>query len=650
MNTKDFPDSLYELPFVLVKDGAVIEVSKQFIDGTEFNRDELLNKSIEDFFDILRVGPNIDIHNIDEEIDYFLFTKFHQVRLVNIEAVGKENEKLIVFKLKSNSNFELKFPFISKLCSDDYDGIAIFSLPDITLLKANKTFVSFFDEPFNKLENCIGKKISEFVTGFQGSTSEKLWDDIIKTGQTFYTDEYMYDRLERGITYWKSTLIPIYEDGKLKYCVEMTREITEQVIQRKKLEEKEETIRRQNEQLKWQADLLNLSSEAIFTWKLGGGITYWNKGAEQLYGYSKEEALGKVSHDLLKTVHPFSIDELEYILKDNEIWRGMLEHTCKDGRKLIISTSHQIITDDNGHKTILEINRDVTEVKKMEKELKKAQEKLLASEIERSKALEQSLEMKDDFLSLISHEFRTPLNVISTALQAIKFLCANDLTERLNNYLNTIRQNTFRQLRLVNNLLDITRADAGRIKIHKKNLDIVFLTNSIVQSVQTFASQKGVIVTVTSSIEKKIIGIDDEKYERILLNLLSNAIKFTPADKIITVKIRAMKNKVRIEVKDNGIGIPEDKIEVIFERFGQVDSSLSRQAEGSGIGLSLVKRLVEALGGSISVKSKLQKGSTFTIHLPDETVIEEPDINPGADLMDNRLVQVATVEFSDIYL
>lgn len=104
-----------------------------------------------------------------------------------------------------------------------------------------------------------------------------------------------------------------------------------------------------------------------------------------------------------------------------------------------------------------------------------------------------------------------------------------------------------------------------------------------------------------------------------------------------------------IQVRDNGIGIPPNKADVIFEKFGQVDSSLSRQAEGTGIGLSLVKKFVEALGGSISVKSKVGKSTTFTVLLPDEEAAEEHDEKPMVDLLDNSLVQVTNIEFSDIY-
>lgn len=268
----------------------------------------------------------------------------------------------------------------------------------------------------------------------------------------------------------------------------------------------------------------------------------------------------------------------------------------------------------------------------------------------RNYELKKSLEMKDEFLSLVSHEFRTPLNVISSAIQAMSYIYGSELPIKAKQYLSMIRQNTFRQLRLVNNLLDITRVNAGRIKINKKNIDIVFLTKAIIESVSTYASQKKIEVIFTALFEKKIIGIDDEKYERILLNLLSNAIKFTSEGDFITVTLSSMEDKICVEVKDTGIGIPENKIEVIFERFGQVDSSLSRQAEGTGIGLSLVKKFTEALGGSIFVKSQVGEGSAFTILLPDEIISENHNEKESGDLLDNRLVQTTKVEFSDIYL
>jgi signal transduction histidine kinase/PAS domain-containing protein len=278
------------------------------------------------------------------------------------------------------------------------------------------------------------------------------------------------------------------------------------------------------------------------------------------------------------------------------------------------------------------------------------QQLMVQAENEKRQALEKTLQMKDEFLSLISHEFRTPINVIYTAIQALNLVYDNEMSDKVKEYIKTIKQNTFRQLRLVNNLLDITRTNSGHIKINKRNIDIVLLTKSITESVYQYAGQKGVEISFVSSFQKKVIAIDDEKFERIILNLLSNAIKFTPRGKSVTVSLRRVKGSICIEVKDKGIGIPPDKIDLIFKRFGQVDSSLSRQAEGTGIGLSLVKNFVEALGGSISVKSKIGSGSNFTILLREEKVIEEQIDFQTMGLMDNRLVHVTNVEFSDIYL
>jgi signal transduction histidine kinase len=158
-----------------------------------------------------------------------------------------------------------------------------------------------------------------------------------------------------------------------------------------------------------------------------------------------------------------------------------------------------------------------------------------------------------------------------------------------------------------------------------------------------------------SSLEQLVTGIDEEKYERILLNLLSNAIKFTPAGKSIIVKLSIGIKDIVIEVIDEGVGIPEDKMDLIFERFGQVDSSLTRQAEGTGIGLSLVKLFAEALGGSITVKSKVGEGSTFCLRLPNVEAEKAQDEDAKdtkclKEIADDRIVQSTTIEFSDIYL
>jgi signal transduction histidine kinase len=262
------------------------------------------------------------------------------------------------------------------------------------------------------------------------------------------------------------------------------------------------------------------------------------------------------------------------------------------------------------------------------------------------------MEMKDEFLSLISHEFRTPLNVINTAIQALHFIYGEELSDKVKEYIGTIRQNTFRQLRLVNNLLDITRMNSGYFKINKRNIDIIPLTKFITESIITYAEQKGLSLVFSTSLKKQIIGIDSDMYERIILNLLSNAIKFTPKGKTIDVrlsrKVEKGKYSVDIEIIDKGVGIPPDKLGLVFERFGQVDNSLTRQAEGTGIGLYLTKMLVEMMGGQITVESQVGVGSTFAVRFPIRKIKHAPKELIDHDIIHKKLVQAISVEFSDV--
>jgi signal transduction histidine kinase len=277
----------------------------------------------------------------------------------------------------------------------------------------------------------------------------------------------------------------------------------------------------------------------------------------------------------------------------------------------------------------------------------------VTSEVEKGRQMEDILKLKDEFLYLMSHEFKTPLTVINAAVQSLEYIYSSQIPDKALALVEKIKQNTFRQIRLVNNLLDITRINAGQLKINERNIDIVFLARAITESVAIYAEQKEIEVIFTSKLKQRVLGIDDEKFERILLNLLSNAIKFTPAGKKVVVELSAVlkKNKqmVCIKVKDQGIGIPKEKYNLIFERFGQVNSTLTRQAEGSGIGLFLVKLMVNSCKWEISLESEEGKGSIFTLMIPSNKVkvdTGELEIN---QVSDSKLVQSMVIEFSDIY-
>jgi len=168
-------------------------------------------------------------------------------------------------------------------------------------------------------------------------------------------------------------------------------------------------------------------------------------------------------------------------------------------------------------------------------------------------------------------------------------------------------------------------------------------------SVADYIENKGLSLIFDTDVEEKIIACDPEKIERVIMNLLSNSIKFTPCGGSIMVTIEDGIDNICLRVKDTGRGIPKDKLNVIFERFVQVDKSLARDHEGSGIGLSLVKSLVELHGGTISVESQVGKGSEFIIYIPCKQVDKSNDEIAATESVGERFIQKLNIEFSDIY-
>ncbi|MEF9951890.1 MAG: transporter substrate-binding domain-containing protein [Clostridium sp.] len=257
--------------------------------------------------------------------------------------------------------------------------------------------------------------------------------------------------------------------------------------------------------------------------------------------------------------------------------------------------------------------------------------------------------IKTEFFSNMSHELRTPLNVILASVQLMESkLQTNPECEQaasINGSIKNIRHNSHRLLRLVNNLIDITKIDSGYISLNLTNGNIVDVVEDTVNSVIEYARVKNIDIIFDTDSEEIITVFDEDKIERIMLNLLSNGVKFSKDKGEILVYIKNLGSRVSISVKDNGIGIPDDKLSVVFERFRQVNKTLTRSFEGSGIGLSLVKSLVEMQSGEITVESEYGVGTTFTVYLPIKTISEDEEV-ASRSLITNK--DMADIEFSDI--
>jgi len=283
-------------------------------------------------------------------------------------------------------------------------------------------------------------------------------------------------------------------------------------------------------------------------------------------------------------------------------------------------------------------------------------ETLSVQSAETSRRVEELMEydkVKTEFFANMSHELRTPLNVICSTIQLLKsFEGSKNLgDEKIKYYINIMNQNSLRLLRLINNIIDTTKIEGDYISLHLKNGDIVYIVEEISQSVAEYIKSHGITLIFDTDVEEKIIAFDEEKIERIILNLLSNAVKFTERNGSILVSIFDKGDFVEISIKDTGAGIPKDKLEFIFERFAQIDKSTSRQNEGSGIGLALVKSLVEMHEGKIYANSEEGKGSEFIITLPVIIVDSEQEENSlkNKEVFATKYEENLSIEFSDIY-
>ena len=253
--------------------------------------------------------------------------------------------------------------------------------------------------------------------------------------------------------------------------------------------------------------------------------------------------------------------------------------------------------------------------------------------------------LKTDFIVNMSHELRTPLNVILSTSKVTELkINKNDYDNKyLLEKLEQINKNSNRLLKLVNNLIDITKFELGNYELKLENLNIVEVVENIVLASVDYSTCKQIDLVFDTEEEEIITAIDEDKIERAILNLLSNAIKFTRGGGSIYVYIKREKNKVFISVEDNGIGIPKDKLNEIFNRFYQVSDTLKKYEEGSGIGLCIVKEIINLHRGKINVYSQVNKGTKFEIILPIYTV--EKNLK---NLQTRDVGQIVKLEMSDV--
>lgn len=388
--------------------------------------------------------------------------------------------------------------------------------------------------------------------------------------------------------------------------------------------------------------IIDASPNAIFIHRKLKFIYANNKAAELFNLESSSEIIGKPVESFVSlNKEVIGLERLESALNETD-FKPLVEEVFfnKNGQMIeleILSTPVKL----DGGISVLNLCKNITEKKriavlekKIEEEEKKSREKI---EIDK---------LKEEFFSNLSHEIRTPITIILGTIQLIEKKSKVQDYNQEKNY-KMLKQNCYRLLKLVNNLLDTTKIDSGYFNINVDNHNIVSVIEDSALSVINYVKDNGLNIIFDTNTEEKIISCDIDSIERIMLNLLSNAIKFTPKGGTIFVNVVDEDDYVYIIVKDTGIGIKEEDFQLVFDRFRQVDKSFTRNHEGSGIGLSIVKSLIEMSGGTISLHSEYGKGSEFKIKLPTKTIMAGRDVD-GVIEKGKFINEKVYIELSDI--
>jgi PAS domain S-box-containing protein len=397
---------------------------------------------------------------------------------------------------------------------------------------------------------------------------------------------------------------------------------------------------RYEQALREQAELLDLAHDAIIVRTTEGVITFWSRGAEQMYGWPKETVLGKVTHSLLQTKFPSPLPEIDAELADRGWWDGTLTHTRQDGRPIVVA-SRWTVRQSASRKAavVLEINNDITERMRVERERDERAAELAVAlakrteEVRRAENAEQLLReadrRKDEFLAILAHELRNPLAPLRNALELLRLTGADDkpLTEQARDMM---ERQVSQIVRLVDDLLDVSRITQGKLQLRKERVELTDVLNAAVEIARPIIDASAHELTVAMPPQSIHVHADPVRLAQVFSNLLNNAAKYTEKSGHIWLTAERRGNEAVVSVRDTGIGIAPEHMEQIFKVFSQMVPALERSQGGLGIGLSLVKGLVEMHGGTIDARSGgLGKGSEFTIHLPIVDVPVEAAPKPG---------------------
>ncbi len=644
-------------------------INKTHADFLGKKKEEVENKKIVDLFNkneahrLIRDNKEVFKHKMNTSIETWVSNKDIKYRCLQIQRKPvcdeAQNVKYVICTAEDITEQKIQKQKYTmndaeyKKIVEKQTNLICKSLPDTTITFVNQAYCDYFEGTFDEL---VGTSFMVYIPDAYHEQFSNMFKEV-SVEKPIYTHEHQVTLPNGKIVYhrWSNhayfneageiveflsvgtdiTKLKTNENFLLEEIKNKNLEIELDIIQRKQLEAYLEDLEEQHRKL------VNLSPYGIAV-SNSAKIMFCNSAFAKILGYeNRKELFNKTIFDLF---HPDYVNEARKKYKRILAGESMVvsEYKLIDANHQLVDVEVNSISLKKDSQLILSIVRETSERKKAEELQRKIEEeeKLRKSEQEYNT-------LRTEFFANISHELRTPLNLIFSTLQLIEYDEAVKGKSH-NRYNKIIKQNCFRLLRLINNFLDITKIDSGYLDLKLMNCDIVKIIRDITHSVADYIKNKNIRLYFNTNIKECIMACDPDKIERIMLNLLSNSVKFTKANGHIEVNIHKDGKNIVISVKDTGIGIPEQHKELIFSRFMQSDKSFTRKHEGSGIGLSLIRSLVDMHGGKIAVYSEYGKGSEFTVKLPITTVKDTCYQEYLYNEMDSYVENIR-IEFSDIY-